>query len=330
MTRALNPLERITSIKLKLSIVIVAAVFTTAAVGIIGVGYFDLPGWGCALIASSLGLAVVQVLARGMTAPLRAMEAAATAMAAGEHGQRVSTTSRDEVGRLALAFNHMAAEMDATDQLRRDLVANASHELRTPISALRAVLENLVDGVADADEATLATMLAQVERLQKLVVQLLDLSRLEAGAEVLERDDVDVVGMLREVAGEVAGDFQVDADGPVAVRADRFRLRQVVVNLAENARRHAPAGDAVVLRARPTVTGNGVVLEVIDHGPGIPAAQREQVFERFVRADAARAADDGGAGLGLAIARWIVDLHGGSIRAEDADPSGCRMVVVLP
>ncbi|HEX6391117.1 MAG TPA: ATP-binding protein [Solirubrobacteraceae bacterium] len=323
----MNLLGRVTSIKLKLSIVIVAAVFTTAAVGIIGVGYLDLPGWGCALIASALGLAVVQVLARGLTSPLRAMEAAATAMAAGEHGQRVHTTSRDEVGRLAAAFNVMAAELDATDQLRRDLVANASHELRTPISALRAVLENLVDGVADADEQTLRAMLAQTERLQRLVAQLLDLSRLEAGAEVLDARRFDVTALLREVARESPG-VEVAGGEPLYLVADPDRLRQVVTNLVENAVRHTPAGEPVRLRA--TAAGGAIRLEVVDGGPGIAPADRERVFERFVRADAARARDDGGAGLGLAIARWIVDLHGGTIRAEAAEPRGCRMVVSLP
>ncbi len=325
----MNPLGRLQSIKLKLSIVIVAAVFTTAAVGIVGVGYLDLPGWGCALIASALGLAVVQVLARGLTAPLRAMEHAAAAMAAGEHGQRVQTSSRDEVGRLAAAFNAMAAELDATDQLRRDLVANASHELRTPISALRAVLENLVDGVAEADEQTLRAMLGQTERLQRLVAQLLDLSRLEAGAEVLDARRFDIVALLDEVAEETTAPVAVESAGSLEVSGDPERLRQVVANLVENAVRHTPAGELVRLRASARA-GGGVLLEVVDAGPGIAPADRERVFERFVRADAARAREEGGAGLGLAIARWIVDLHGGTIRAEAAEPRGCRMVVSLP
>src|SRR5207244_9781059 len=121
------------------------------------------------------------VLARGMTSPLREMADATEAMARGDFSQRVRATSRDEIGRLAASFNQMAAELAETDRVRRDLVANVSHELRTPITALQAKLENLVDGVEDPDPQTFRTMLAQVERLGRLVTQLLDLSRLESG-----------------------------------------------------------------------------------------------------------------------------------------------------
>src|SRR5437868_13954128 len=139
---------------------------------------------------------MVRFLARGMTSPLREMSDAARAMAKGNYERRVSATSRDEVGELARAFNKMAAELAETDRLRRDLVANVSHELRTPITALQAVLENLVDGVGKADPETLRTMLAQVERLGRLVQQLLDLSRLESGTLPLDRDLFDVEPML--------------------------------------------------------------------------------------------------------------------------------------
>ena len=127
-----------------------------------------------------------QVLAHGMTRPLREMTAAARAMARGDYSRRVRATSRDEVGELARAFNQMAADLAAADQHRRELIANVSHELRTPITALQAVLENIVDGVAEADPATLRTALAQTERLGRLVAELLDLSGIDAGARPLE------------------------------------------------------------------------------------------------------------------------------------------------
>ena len=155
-------------------------------------------------VAALLALVMVQVLARGMTRPLRDMEKAAAAMAAGELDRRVMTSSVDEVGRLAAAFNHMAAELAELDRERRDLVANVSHELRTPISSLRAMLENLVDGVTPADPAVLASMLAQVERLQRLVSQLLDLARLESGRSPLHLGSVPVLAVLTDVAEEVA------------------------------------------------------------------------------------------------------------------------------
>ena len=169
------------SLKLKLGIVIVIAVWITAVVTLVAVRQFELPSIVGAGAGVVLALGVVQLLARGTTKPLREMASVASAMARGEHGRQVAVTSRDEVGELARAFNRMTAELAETDRLRRDLVANVSHELRTPLGALQAVLENVIDGVSEPDPETLRTMLAQTRRLGRLVSQLLDLSRLEAG-----------------------------------------------------------------------------------------------------------------------------------------------------
>jgi signal transduction histidine kinase len=277
---------------------------------------------------------MVQILSRGMTSPLRSMERAATSMAAGNVGERIEVSSADEVGRLADAFNHMAQELAEVDRQRRELVANVSHELRTPISALRATLENVVDGVVEPDPALLRTMLAQTERLQRLVTQLLDLSRLESGGTLLHRLPFPVADLLEDVADESSLhspdiEFRVDVDPPdLAVDGDPERLHQVFANLTDNAARFTPEGGEVVLVARRR--GPEVVLEVLDDGPGIPPEAATRVFERFYRTDEARSTDKGGSGLGLAIARWIVDLHGGRIRAEQRRPRGCRMVVELP
>ncbi len=167
-----NPLSRLSSIKLKLSIVIVAAVIVTLGVNEIGLALNFRAGFRAG-VAAVLALAMVQLLARGMTSPLRSMERAATAMASGDLSVRVTSHSSDEVGRLAAAFNNMADELTEVDRQRRELVANVSHELRTPISALRATLENVVDGVVEPEPTLLRTMLAQTERLQRLVTQLL-------------------------------------------------------------------------------------------------------------------------------------------------------------
>ena len=180
-----GPLDPIGSIKTKLGIVIVAAVGVTATLVVLG-ARTGLPLWLCGVAAVAIALAMVQFLARGMTAPLRQMAAAAGDMAEGRPARPVATAARDEVGQLAHAFNRMSGELAQVDRERRELIANVSHELRTPISALRAVLENIVDGVEPADPATLRTMLAQVDRLGRLVAQLLDLSRLEAGQAAIE------------------------------------------------------------------------------------------------------------------------------------------------
>ena len=331
----MRPLDRLPSIKLKLGVVLLAAVIVTVAVVTVG-EQLGVSPFLSGLAAAVLALAMVQFLAHGMTYPLREMVAATREMAAGNYERVVTATSRDEVGELARAFNAMSRQLGEVDRFRRDLVANASHELRTPLGALRARLENLVDGVEPADRAALADALRQVERLGDLVEQLLDLSRLESGAVPLELSEIRALDLLEQVVT----DWREQADARhvllelmslpanLLLVVDPARMRQVLGNLVANAIRHSPASGRVVLKAR---ANNGRPhLEVADEGPGIPKDELERVFERFYRSDRARSTDDGGAGLGLAIARWIVELHGGTITAADANPHGCRIVVELP
>lgn len=333
----MRPLDRFSSLKTKLGIVIVAAVFVTVLTIIVGVRA-GVPLRVCGVIAAVLSLVMVQLLARGMTSPLRQMAAAATAMSRGEYGRRVTATSRDEVGELARAFNSMAEELSQVDRMRRDLVANVSHELRTPITALQAVLENVLDGVEEPNPETLRAMLSQVERLGRLVSQLLDLSQLESGALPLHQQPFEVRDVLDQAAHEsrvnaqatsksVALEVAVSPQSLVAT-GDPERVHQVIANLLDNAIRHSPPHGRVVVAARQE--RDGVRIEVADEGPGIPDEDAARVFERFYRADTARSSSAGGTGLGLSIAKWIVDLHGGRIAVEANEPRGCRMVVSLP
>jgi signal transduction histidine kinase len=330
----LRPLDFLGSIKLKLGVVILAAVAVTVAV----VSFGERAGLSpvmTGIVAAVLALAMVQLLAHGMTFPLREMVAAARAMARGDYSLRVTATSRDEVGELARAFNTMATELAEVDRMRRDLVANVAHELRTPIGALRAKLENVVDDVEPFERSTLEAMLRQIERLGTLVEQLLELSKLESGAVPLERSNFMAATLLEHVVEEwrthaEIRDVRLETSvepRSLVLNGDEERLRQVIANLVANAIRHSPRGGRVLLRASRR---NGLTrLEVADEGPGIAPGEAERVFERFYRSDQARSSKEGGSGLGLSIARWIVDLHGGTIRAESANPQGCLMVVEL-
>jgi signal transduction histidine kinase len=308
--------------------VLVAAVATLVAVRLLG-----LPSIAGAAAGIVLALGCAQLLARGTTAPLREMAAVATAMARGEHGRQVAVMSNDEVGELARAFNRMTAEFAETDRLRRDLVANVSHELRTPIGALQALLENVIEGVSEADPETLRAMLAQTRRLGRLVTQLLDLSRLEAGEQPFDIRSFPVREVLENAAREARLHapegvvFSIDAPAGLRAQGDPERIHQVVMNLLENAVRYSPRPGHVALRA--SRGDRTITLEVEDEGPGIAEDDLERVFERFYRGDGSES-DGGGAGLGLAIARWIVDLHGGTIRAERRGPQGGHIVVTLP
>ncbi|HVM27236.1 MAG TPA: ATP-binding protein [Mycobacteriales bacterium] len=326
MIRLLDPVP---SIKVKLGLVVVGSVAVTVAAVVLGTGA-GLPGRVTVPLGVLVSLATVQVLARGTTSPLREMAAAARRMARGDHDVRVTATSRDEVGELARAFNSMAAELARVDEQRRRLVADVSHELRTPLTALQAVLENIADGVAEPDAATLDSALAQTRRLSRLVTSLLDLSRLEAGEVPLRLEPLELGPFAAEVARGTGGRVEVDVEDGLVVPADPERLHQVLANLLDNALRHAPPGRAVRVVGRHTE--GGARLEVQDDGPGVAPADRERVFERFTRTDSARTSRDGGSGLGLAIVRWVVDLHGGAVHLADPRPpsTGCRVVVDLP
>jgi signal transduction histidine kinase len=287
-------------------------------------------------IAAFIALFLARILARGMTQPLRDMAHAAGAMARGDYRQRVRARSRDEVGQLAAAFNRMAGEMEGLERLRRDLVANVSHELKTPISALRARLENLLDGVEEPDPVLIGVMLQQTERLSRLVDQLLDLSRLESGDLPLEIEPVQLASLVERVVGEVEvarGDRRISVrnlvpDDLPPVEADRERIHQVLFNLVDNAFRFTSPGGEVTVRA---TRGDGSCeVSVEDTGPGIPPEHLPLVFERFYRVDPSRSREDGGTGIGLAIARSVVEAHGGRIWAESRVGVGSRFRFLLP
>jgi signal transduction histidine kinase len=287
-------------------------------------------------IAGAIALVMARWLARGMTQPLRDMAAAARRMETGDYTTRVYTTSRDEVGQLATAFNRMSQELENLETSRRDLVANVSHELKTPITAIRAHLENLLDGVERPEPETLQVMLAQSERLGRLVEQLLDLSKLESGDVPLRREPVPLGPVVREVLSEIDvaradRDIDVRSDVPddlPVIDADRERVHQVLFNLVDNAVRFTPDGGAVTIEAHRE--NGSVEVSVADTGVGIPEEALPRLFERFYRVDPSRSREDGGTGIGLAIARSVVEAHGGTISAASEPGQGSVFTFDLP
>ncbi|HEY9563366.1 MAG TPA: DUF4153 domain-containing protein, partial [Nocardioides sp.] len=328
-------LDGVRSVKIKLGVLVAASVVVAARVGALG-ERAGVPLWLGLPVTVGLALAVTQLLASGMTSPLREMTAASRRMARGDYSVRVTASSSDEIGELGRAFNRMAEDLAGVDQQRRELVANVSHEIRTPLAALCAVLENLADGVAEPDPETLRTALEQAERLSALATDLLDLARVDAGKAVLSTEPVPLRELLERAVAE-AGFSSRDVTYAVQVEprdltasADPARLRQLVANLLDNASRHSPSAGQVRLTA--AATPDGWALEVTDQGPGIPAADRERVFERFgtLGDNLSETGGGGGTGLGLAIARWVTDLHGGSIAFVDPETSGARVRATFP
>ncbi|RCG20018.1 sensor histidine kinase [Streptomyces diacarni] len=348
----LRPLDPYRSVKAALGALVIVSVVITTLLALFAVqSATELRV--ITIISIVASLLITQFVAQSVTAPLDEMTDAAKAMADGDYSRRVRGGRRDEFGELAENFNRMAADLEAVDQHRKELVANVSHELRTPIAALRAVLENVVDGVSEADPETMRTALSQTERLGRLVAHLLDLSRLDSGVVPLHSRRFEVwpylAGVLKEAnmskgSGHSRKDvhLHLDVSPPeLTAYADPERLHQVVANLIDNAVKHSPQHGRVTVRARPGEAAAGgsadsLEVEVLDEGPGIPEAERQRVFDRFNgthSTESTRGAQGispgGGTGLGLAIARWAVELHGGSIRVAES-PRGCRIQLTLP
>ncbi|MGW0364078.1 HAMP domain-containing sensor histidine kinase [Streptomyces sp. NPDC002990] len=336
------------SIKTKLGTLVVVSVFITTGLLLVALRT-DTELRFITVFSVIASMLITQFVAHSLTAPLDDMTTVARAISHGDYTRRVRGAGRrDELGDLASTINLMADDLEAVDRHRKELVANVSHELRTPIAALRAVLENVVDGVSAADPETMRTALKQTERLGRLVDTLLDLSRVDNGVVPLRARRFEVwpylSGVLKEAGLAAAGrpglstgsgghtrndvHLRLDVFPPdLTAYADAERLHQVVANLIDNAVKHSPPHGRVTVSARAGDSPGSLALEVRDEGPGIPEAERHRVFERFNRGSAR--GGDGGTGLGLAIARWAVGLHGGHIRVAESS-RGCRMLVTLP
>ncbi|MFF9312708.1 MULTISPECIES: HAMP domain-containing histidine kinase [unclassified Streptomyces] len=340
------------SVKTKLGALVVISVLITTGLSMIAV--HTRTELRFIMVFSMIAtLLITQFVAHSLTAPLDEMNAVAGSISHGDYTRRVRENRRDELGDLAQTINRMADELAAQDQQRKELVANVSHELRTPIAGLRAVLENIVDGVTEPDAETMRTALKQTERLGRLVETLLDLSRLDNGVVPLKMRRFEVwpylSGVLKEAnmvasaRAEMASGsgshtrtdvhLVLDVSPPeLTAHADPERVHQVLANLIDNAVKHSPPHGRVTVKARRGPQPESLELEVLDEGPGIPRSEWHRVFERFNRGQVSRPhgpGSDGGTGLGLAIARWAVDLHGGRIGVAESE-RGCRILITLP
>ncbi|WP_338748351.1 DUF4153 domain-containing protein [Janibacter alittae] len=323
-----EPLVGLSSIRTRLAVLVGVSVLVAAVVGAVGTDA-GVP-LGLALPATiALALVITRWLATGMTTPLRQMTEAADRMARGDYGARITTSGRDEVGALARAFATMARDLEEGEERRRQLVATVAHELRTPLSAQRALLENLVDGVTAPSDATLGSALAQSERLSSLVADLLDLSRPDGGVP-LNPSRVLVADLLTSALDEASLQGRevtlvTDVEPPdLTITGDRARLAQVTANLLDNAVRHSPTGGTVTVTARRC--DDQWSLTVTDEGPGLSPERAERLFHRFGQG----ADEGGGTGLGLAIVAWVADLHGGGVQALAPGDAGARMRMTLP
>ena len=274
---------------------------------------------------------------RRLVRPIQRMKDASRRIAAGEYEERVEVPGEDELGALAHSFNQMAQTLEETEVRRRQLVGDVAHELRTPLANIRSVMEGLVDGVLPPDPSTFHQVEREVGRLQRLVQDLEELSRAEAGQLLLEKERVEPSRFIAEAAGRLQPQYEdkgvalaVDLPEQLpAVEADSWRMTQVLLNLLGNALQYTPHGGQVTVEAEQEQ--DQIVVCVTDTGMGIDPEDLPHLFERFYRADKSRARAGGGSGIGLTIARHLVEAHGGQLWAESAGPGqGSTFTFTLP
>jgi two-component system sensor histidine kinase BaeS len=290
-----------------------------------------------ALLVGGLAVALAWPLANTLIRPLRRVTEATRSLAAGHFQARVPVQTDDELGDLARDFNDMAQTLERTDSARRQWMADISHELRTPLSVLRAELEAMQDGVRPLDLAGVGSLQSDVDRLSRLVEDLYQLSMTDLGAMSYHKRPVDPVALLRDDAESLAGEFERrglglavrdEAAPAVTLHADPDRLSQLFRNLMQNSLRYTDAGGRLEIAA--SRRDGLLTLDFCDTAPAVPEDALPQLFERFYRVEASRNRALGGAGLGLAICRNIVEAHGGRIEARPSPLGGLCLHVELP
>lgn len=295
------------------------------------------------LAAFLVAMAVSVFVSRRIVTPVREMMLASQRIAEGHYTERVSIPGDpardelDELAQLALSFNQMAAQLEHMEATRRELIGNVAHELRTPLASIKGSMEGLLDGVLPAEPPTFQHIYREADRLQRLVSDLQELSRVEAGAFELNLRPVAVHALVNATLARLGRQFEekgvtLDSDIPAdlpPVQADEDRIVQVLLNLVGNALQYTPAGGRV--RVAAYRQGAEVHVSVHDSGIGISAEHLPFVFTRFYRVDRSRARPGGGSGIGLTIARHLVEAHGGRIWAESPGPGqGSTFTFTLP
>ena len=276
------------------------------------------------IIAVAAGAILSIVLTRRVMSPVRGMMRMAERIAHGDYGVRVGADGRDELASLAHTLNQMADSLATLERLRKDLVANVAHELRTPLSNLRGYLEALRDGVTPPSAETVGMLHGEVMRLVRLVDALHELSRFDARLPVLRREPVDLRDLVERLLALRSGEFAAKRivlashiTAGLTVEADLDLLSQAASNLFDNALKYTPPDGHVSVEA---ALDNGVVrLAVTNSGEGIPEDDLPFIFERFYRGEKSRSRSSGGAGIGLAIVREVARAHGGQAGATSGD-----------
>jgi signal transduction histidine kinase len=297
------------------------------------IGRFFL--WG-GLIAIAVALIITFLLSRRILAPVKALTSATKRLGRGDFSQRLRVKDRSELGELANAFNSMADDLERAEGLRRNLVADIAHELRTPLSNIQGYLEAIRDGVVQPNSTTINSLYEEVVLLSRLIDDLQELALAEAGELKLVKQSEDITGVIRQAIAAMQAQATIRGvslltDLPGALpfcNIDSHRISQVLYNLLDNAVVHTPGGGIITVTA--TEHNKWVEISVSDTGEGIPAEDLPNIFERFYRVDKSRSRATGGHGLGLTIAKRLVEAHGGKIEAQSEVGKGSRFTFTVP
>jgi signal transduction histidine kinase len=277
--------------------------------------------WGT-ILATISAVMVSIFVARRVVTPVRFMMRASRHIADGHYTERVPETGSDELGQLARSFNQMAAALEDTETMRRELIGNVAHELRTPLTNIKGYMEGLIDGVLPPEPETYQLVHLEADRLQRVVNDLQELSRVEAGVFELNFSRVPVAILIEQTAARLRPQFEekqvelrlnLGPDLP-PVQIDEDRISQVLLNLVGNALQYTPGGGQVTIAVKPH--DHEIHINIQDSGIGIPAEHLPHIFDRFYRVDKSRSRVGGGSGIGLTIARHLVEAHRGQIWAS--------------
>ncbi len=290
------------------------------------------------IAAGIAGILIIAFFTRRAFAPMQDLTVAAGRLGRGELDQRVRTRHRGEIGQLVTTFNVMASELETAETRRRRLTADIAHELRTPLTNIRGYLEAIKDGVVEPEDQTIDTLHHETLHLSRLVEDLRILAVADAGALKLDKHADRVETVVQNVVRAfkprvIESDIQIVCEIPEVVPLvdiDRTRMTQVVHNLVENAIAHSPPGAEVGVRICVTDDANHVRISITDQGDGIPDEDIDHIFDQFYRVDASRARSTGGAGLGLTIAKRLVEAHEGHINADSVPSQGSTFTITLP
>lgn len=289
-----------------------------------------------ALAAGAVSIVLGTILFSRITRPLKELESAARTVESGQLAARVGVKSKDELGMVADAFNQMTARLEKQQQIRKQMVADVAHELRTPLSVMQGTIEAMLDGVLKPNKGELRSLHGEIRRLTRLVEDLRTLSLADEGQLQMEMVELDpgtlveqVTRAMQPLAEEHHIEMVAQVEGPLpTLRADGDRLAEVLTNLIGNALRYTPDGGHIHVRAARSA--DQLLVSVSDDGPGIREDDLPYVFERFWRGERSRNRASGGSGIGLAIVRQLVELHHGTIQVESAPGKGTTFRIALP